>query len=88
MPDNKYKRLKVDGITFVFKYDQDYPDLLHIFVRHRKEPDDAVFIFFNGTHEWNDKNNRFETTFENEGLYWFWRNEEEKVIMVISCFDQ
>jgi len=40
-----YKRLKANGITFVFKYEADHPELLHIFARHSKEPDDAIYFF-------------------------------------------
>jgi hypothetical protein len=41
-----YKNVKYKGHTFVFKYDQDAPELLHIYARHRMEPRDAISIFF------------------------------------------
>jgi hypothetical protein len=44
----RYKSERANGITFVFKYESDYPELLHIYVRHLKEPDDAIDIFING----------------------------------------
>jgi len=83
-----YQRLKANGFTFVFKYEDDYPDLLHIFARHRKETDDAMYIFFNGVTAWNQAQNRFETFLDGEGLFWFWIDEPGKVVMVVSCFDQ
>lgn len=83
-----YKHLRVNGVTFVFKYETDYPDLLHIFARHRKEPDDAIYIFFNGQTSWNSAQNLNETMLDGEGLWWFWIKEEEKVVMVVSCFDE
>lgn len=88
MPVNKYKRLRVRGVTFVFKYEEDHPDILHIYARHLKSPDDAIHIFFHGIHSWNEEHSRWEAVLENEALYWFWRDEEEQIVMVISCFDQ
>ena len=82
-----YKRLKANGYTFVFKYEDDHPDLLHIYARHRKEPDDAIYIFFNGVAAWNTTYERFETTLDGEGLFWFWIDKPGKVVMVVSCFD-
>lgn len=83
-----YKRLRVNGIVFVFKYDDVSPDLLHIYARHLKEPDDAIFIFFNGSTLWNPIQNRYETRTEGEGLFWFWLDEPGKVVMIVSCFDE
>lgn len=83
-----YKRLKVNGITFVFKYEADHPELLHIFVRHLKEPDDAIYIFFNGQTQWNGSQDLWETVIDGEFIWWFWIDEKEKVVMIVSCFDE
>lgn len=88
MPQNKYKRLRAKGVTFVFKYESDRPDLLHIYVRHLKEPDDAIFIFFSGKTTWLKSQEVWETLYENEGIWWFWIDEESKVVMIVSCFDK
>ncbi len=82
-----YKRLKTNNITFVFKYEIDHPELLHIFARHLKEPDDAFDIFFNGETVWNSSQNLWETLMNGEGIWWFWINENDKVVMIVSCFD-
>lgn len=82
----KYESYAYKGYKFVFKYDDDFPDMLHIWVRHVKTVEDAVRIWLEGTESWNKKFQRFETYIDNEGLYWIWL-EEDNVIMVISCFD-
>ena len=71
----------------MFKYDDDAPDLLHIYARHVTEPDDALDVFFyrSATQIHNAERARFERSNETHGLYWFWR-EEPSVVMVISCF--
>jgi len=83
-----YKRLRAKGITFVFKYEDDFPELLHIYVRHLKEPDDAIHIFLNGVTTWNDIQQLWETILDSEGLWWFWIDESKSVVMIVSCFDQ
>jgi hypothetical protein len=45
MPEKFYRRVD-GGITFVFKAEPGHPELLHIFARHRTEPDDAINTFF------------------------------------------
>jgi len=82
-----YRRLKANGITFVFKYETDHPELLHIYVRHLKEPDDAIDIFFNGLTTWNAKQDLWETSLEGETVWWFWIDEVKQVVMIVSCFD-
>lgn len=82
----QYKQVEESGIRFVFKYDDDAPDLLHIYARHLTTIDDALDTFFDGSGEvWNEERRRFETYSETHGLFWFWL-EEEHVVMVISCF--
>ncbi len=40
----KYEQHDYEGYTFVFKYDDDFPSMLHIWVRHRKTVYDAMEI--------------------------------------------
>lgn len=47
--------------------------------------DDALDTFFNGQTKWNDEQQRSETYTDTHGLFWFWL-EREQVVMVISCF--
>jgi len=84
----RYKRLKSRGITFVFKYEDDYPELLHIWARHRKTEEDAIYIFFNGTIARNEEHDCWATEAGTEVLWWFWIDEENKIAMVIACFDE
>jgi hypothetical protein len=81
-----YKQVEEQGIRFVFKYDDDAPELLHIFARHLTTIDDALDVFFDGEEEvWNEERNRFETFSATHGLFWFWI-EENRVVMVVTCF--
>jgi hypothetical protein len=81
----KYKNVNKQGVRFVFAYDDDAPELLHIYVRHLTTIDDALDTFFTGSPAKNDQYERYETFTDTHGLYWFWI-EDEKVVMVISCF--
>lgn len=87
----KYSRRRANGVTFVFKHEDDYPELLHIFARHRKTDEDAIFIFFEGTSTAapippND--NVMQTVYNDaEYLWWYWIDEVQKVVMVVSCGD-
>ena len=83
----KYKAVEEQGLRFVFAYDDDAPDLLHIYVRHLTSIDDALDTFFNGQTNWNEDRKRFETYTDAHGLFWFWL-EPDRVVMVISCFKQ
>jgi hypothetical protein len=81
-----HKQVEEQGIRFVFKYDDDAPELLHIFARHLTTIDDALDVFFEGEEEvWNDERHRFETFSSTHGLFWFWI-EENRVVMVVTCF--
>ena len=81
-----YKNVEFQGVRFVFKYDDDAPDLLHIFARHLTGIDDAIDTFFQAEREtWNEERSRFETYSTTHGLFWFWI-EEDRTVMVISCF--
>ncbi len=81
----RFTHFEEAGIRFVFKYDDDAPELLHIFARHLTTIDDALDTFFSGETTWNDERERFETYSESHGLFWFWL-EEGRVVMVITCF--
>ena len=82
----RYKQVEEAGTRIVFKYDDDAPELLHIFARHLTTIDDALDTFFEGEVEtWNEERGRFETYSATHGLFWFWL-EQDKVVMVISCF--
>lgn len=83
----RFKRVREGGITFVFKYDKDAPDLLHIYARHLTEVDDALDVFFDhsAAQVENVEQERFERTNKTHGLYWFWL-DEPTVVMVITCF--
>lgn len=82
----RYKQVEEEGIRFVFKYDDDAPDLLHIYARHLTSIDDALDTFFDGEQEvWNAERSRFETYTRTHGLFWFWL-EENRAVMVVSCF--
>ncbi|MBI4533210.1 MAG: hypothetical protein HY711_04610 [Candidatus Melainabacteria bacterium] len=82
----QFEQVFEDGFTFVFKVEDDAPDLLHIYARHLTTIDDALDVFFDTTPAWNERFNRFENFSCTHGLYWFWINEAEKVVMIISCF--
>lgn len=84
----RYQRVRENGITFVFKYDDDDPSLLHIFARHLTSIDDALDVFFDpgATELWNDVHRRYERQSTTHGLYWFWIDEAGRVAMVVTCF--
>ena len=82
----KYKVVVENGIKFFFKYDDDAPDLLHIFARHLTSIDDALDVFFDCEATWNEAHMRFESYSKSHGIYWFWINETERKVMIISCF--
>jgi hypothetical protein len=84
----RYTNVTARGVTFVFKHEEDYPDLIHIWARHRKTEEDAIYIFFNGTTARNEEHDCWETKIGSEVLWWFWRNEERKIVMIITCFDE
>ncbi len=81
-----YRRVRGCEHVFVFKYDDTNPPMLHIWVRHLTSPPDAVRAFFEGKTIWNGEHQRFETHTATHGLYWYWRDEAKKVVMVITCF--
>jgi hypothetical protein len=44
----RYSSLKTNGVRFIFTVEEDPPGMLHIYARHRKNKEDAVFVYFNG----------------------------------------
>lgn len=86
MADKKYATRIYDGHTFVFKYEPGVPGMLHIYARHLTEPGDAMRAFFEGTHTWNEKHQRYETRSDSHTVYWFWKDQIKKVVIVITCF--
>lgn len=81
-----YKAVKEQGYTFVFKYDGDDSEILHIFARHLTTIDDALDVFFSADPVWKAEYERYESYSPTHGLYWFWHDQDRKVVMVISCF--
>ena len=82
----KFEQVFENGIKFVFKMDDVDPELLHIFARHLTSIDDALDVFFASKAAWNEQFQRYESYNDTHGLYWFWSNEPNKVVMVVSCF--
>jgi hypothetical protein len=82
-----YRRVRGNGVTFVFKTEPGHPDLLHIYARHLTTEQDAVNTFFAADDRsvWNAAAERWETQSNTHLLYWFWL-EEGSTVMVISCF--
>ncbi len=81
-----YVKKRVRGHIFYFKFDDTVPELLHIYARHMTEPSDAVKTFFTSVPKWNEKRRRFENYSQTHGIFWFWINEEQKEIMIVTCF--
>lgn len=85
----KYQVVRYEGFEFFFKYENDPPGMLHIYARGLFEPEDAIEVWFEGTEEIeNIENDRFETYTETRGIYWFWLNDDQTKIMIISCFQR
>jgi hypothetical protein len=85
---NKYKLVTLKGCKFFFKFEEDHPDILHIYARGLFEPKDAIEIWFEGYMEIvNAKNNRIETYTNSHGIYWYWLDEPMRTkVFIISCF--
>ena len=73
------------GIRFVFMTEPTDPKMLHIYARSLTTVYDAVETFFEGQTRWNAEQERLETFTDRFGLYWFWL-EVDQVVVVISCF--
>lgn len=76
----RYRSVRAEGFVFLFAYDQDAPELLHIFARHLTTIDDALRVWFDPTveDEWNERYERFEVTTQTHVLYWKWLTEGER----------
>lgn len=83
----KFQPVKEKGITFLFKFDPDSPELLHIYVRHLTTIEDALDVYFSTKPIWNSKMKRYENYSETHGIYWFWLNEKDKKVVIITCFN-
>lgn len=82
-----YRRVPARGIVFVFKYEDEPPDMLHIFARHRKQPQDAIAVWLGATdHRWDDRYSRFEASHGGQGILWYWI-VQDRVVMIVSCYD-
>ena len=81
-----YRQFRASGVTFVLKYDEADPTILHIFARHLTSPADAMRVFFAARPTWNETHQRFESMTDTHGLYWYWIDEAKRVAMVVSCF--
>lgn len=83
----KFQIVRAKGHTFLFKYDSDAPGLLHIYVRHLTTITDALDTFFNASlNTWNTQYRRFEVFTDTHGLYWTWKDQEKKIVVIITCF--
>jgi hypothetical protein len=82
----KYEVIIQGGFKFFFKYEEDYPDVLHIWARHLKEPKDAIRIWFMRGETYNRVDDRFEIHTDTEGIFWKWLDPEKTKILIISCF--
>lgn len=82
-----YRRVRAEGHTFLFAYDNDAPELLHIYARHLTSVDDALRVWFDQEAEdhWNEERDRFEVQNATHVLYWKWLADGE-LILIISCF--
>jgi hypothetical protein len=87
MRERRFLRVRdrESGLIFVFKMDEDAPDMLHIYARHLTTPEEAIDTFFVGKTIWNAERRRFEASTETHNLFWFWL-EQDSVVMVVSCF--
>jgi hypothetical protein len=80
--------IEAGGERFRFYYDVEHPEVLHITLRHRTSPEDAIRTFFEGgTHGWDNARARFESLTDTHGLYWA-RHPNDQSVIVISCFER
>jgi hypothetical protein len=85
---SKYENFTDGDHTFVFKYDDKFPDFLHIWVNHTKTMEEAADVFFEGEDlGWDDWRKVEVTKWGNTTLWWYWIDEQKKVLMVVSCFN-
>lgn len=89
MSKRKYKQVGARGLRFVFKYDDDALDLLHIYARHLTTPDEVLDLFFDpsASQVHDGEHDRFERSNGTHTMFWFWLKRDEAV-MVITCFKE
>ena len=75
-----------EWLYLFFRYDTVDPSILHIYARHLTSIDDALDVFFDTEPKWNEEYERFENYSVTHGLFWFWKNEERKIVVIITCF--
>lgn len=82
----RYRAFWSNRIKFLFAYDENCPELFHIYARHLTTPYIAMQTWEEGTREvWNIEYSRYETSSDNYTVYWFWL-KANKEVLVISCF--
>ncbi|CAN5279853.1 hypothetical protein BH11CYA1_BH11CYA1_27920 [soil metagenome] len=88
MAKNTYEIINYEGYKFFFKFEENPPDMLHIYARGCFYPKDAIEAWFEGTEEReNLEHNRMETYTDSLGIYWLWLDQDKKTkILIISCF--
>jgi len=85
MPE--YQHVDADGFTFLFAFDSDDPEQLHIYARHLATIRDALKVWFDDRTEdtWNEQYKRYETVGRTHVLYWTWLVPGKRVL-IITCF--
>lgn len=83
---NKYEVRKVRGVTFFFKYEEDAPDLLHIWVRHLTTIEESIEVFFESESKYNKKHNRYEALNQTHKIYWNYIGDIKNKVIIITCF--
>jgi len=88
MPQRRMRVVEAGGYTFYFAYDRRRTSELHVETRSGVSLDAAIEMFFEGSHAWNERRNRFECYTESHGLYWAWlyADDTSTNVLVISCF--
>ena len=85
----RFKHVREGDLIFVFKYDEDDPSILHIYARHLTTVQQAIDTWFDEDAEetWNPRRERFETRSQTHEIYWFWL-EEDRRVLIITCFQR
>jgi hypothetical protein len=82
-----YEVISYEGIDFYFKYEADHPDIIHIYARGLFSPADAIEVWFEGCEEIeNAEYNRTETYTATHDIYWYWLDQKQTKVFIISCF--
>jgi hypothetical protein len=84
----RYERILEQEVSFLFAYERDAPDLLHIFARHTTTPEDVFEVWFDAANKdiRNEERRRFETSNDTHTVYWKFSDLEPEVVFVITCF--